>query len=358
MMHIDDRIKTLHSLVKCLSDRDQNLSGPDFFSRWDAAVSQEVFYHSWFVPSFVHEAVDALVYMLEGSDGKALERWIQPYLPALEAKTESRRTGVVMAGNIPLVGFHDFLCTFMAGDVFIGKMSSHDNRLWPLLFELMTRINPESAGQLQLTTGKLGPVDRIIATGSNNSARYFDYYFGKYPCIIRRHCNGTAVLDGRESAQELSGLARDICLYFGMGCRSVAKIYVPRAYDFAPLFHALDEFKPIFGMHHSYLNNLEYQKTVHLINSIPFLDQGICMFKESEAFASPVGVVHYAYYDSLPEVWKEVDCDEVQCVVTHLEAPLDTVLPGCSQRPELGQYANGLDTMAFLLDPHPKTERI
>lgn len=351
MMGIEERIKTLHALVNCLkinkqSDEKSMLS--DCVERWRSAISKEHLYHSWFIPAFVDEAVAALVAMMEGKDGRALERWAQTY-PELRQKKSCHRVGVIMAGNLPLVGFHDFLCTFLAGDVFVGKMSSNDTRLWPILLEMLCLIEPETASYVTLTDARLEQVDAVIATGSNNSSRYFEAYFGKYPHIIRKHCNGVAVLDGSESESELLELARDICLYFGLGCRNVAKIYLPKNYEFKPLFDAIDSFKPIYSMHNSYLNNLDYQKTVHLINSVPFLDQGICMFKENSDFSSPVGVVHYEYYTSLDEVWEKLGTEEVQCVATNLAAPVPHVALGETQYPSLMHYANGIDTMRFLL---------
>lgn len=353
MMYLEERIKTLQELAKLFKTSDKKnipANFSDLMDKWENAVCKEHFYHSWFIPEFVNRALASLVQMMLGEDGHALEHWADAYRPAIEEKQTVRRVGVIMAGNIPLVAFHDFLCTFMAGDVFVGKMSSHDTRLWPILFEILCRINPEARPYVELTDGRWGKVDRVIATGSNNSTRYFDYYFGSLPHIIRGHCNGVAVLDGRENGEQLKALARDICLYFGLGCRNVSKLFVPENYDFVPLFHALDEeFKPVYSLHHSYLNNLEYQKTVHLINSLPFLDQGITMFKESEALASPISVVHYAYYRDLSAVWESLRTPEVQCIATDMEAPLPTVPLGGTQTPSLGQYANNIDTLKFLL---------
>lgn len=351
-MYIEERIKTLQELAKLLVINDKKNIPPtfsDLMDKWKNAVGKEHFYHSWFIPEFIGEAVSALAQMMLGEDGHALERWADAYRPAIEEKRNPRRIGVIMAGNIPLVAFHDFLCTFLAGDVFVGKMSSHDIRLWPLLFELLCQVNPEARRYVELTDGRWGKVDAVIATGSNNSTRYFDYYFGNLPHIIRGHCNGVAVLDGNEEEAQLKALARDICLYFGLGCRNVSKICVPEHYDFAPLFHAIDDFKPIYSQHHSYLNNLEYQKTVHLINSLPFLDQGITMFKESDAFASPISVVHYAYYRDADFVWNSLQTAQVQCTATDMQAPVPTVALGATQTPALDQYANNIDTLKFLL---------
>lgn len=351
-MRIEERVKSLQLLAKLLKTKDKEELPSEIrplWEKWEEAVEREHCYHSWFIPDFVREAASALSRMMLGEDGHALERWIGMYLPELKAKNNTHRIGVIMAGNIPLVAFHDLLCVYMAGDVFVGKMSSHDTRLWPLLVEMLTALCPEAASHFELTQDRLGAVDAVIATGSDNSTRYFSHYFGSKPHIFRGHCNGVAVLDGKESAAELQGLAADICLYFGMGCRNVSKVYVPESYDFTPLFQEMESYRPLLGMHHSYLNNLEYQKTVHLINSLPFLDQGICMFKAETAAASPVGVVHYEYYTEVGKVWEALRSDAIQCVATHLSAPVESVPLGQTQYPMLHQYANAKDTMRFLL---------
>ncbi|MBO4282763.1 MAG: hypothetical protein J5873_06175 [Bacteroidales bacterium] len=352
-MRIEERIKTVQGLAKLLKTKDKKDLPSELrplWEKWEEAVEREHFHHSWFVPEFVRSAAEAIADMLLGEDGQALARWIASYRPVLEAKTETHRVGVIMAGNIPLVASHDLLCVFMAGDVFVGKMSSHDTRLWPLLVEMLAVVSPEAASRVELTQDRLGAVDAVIATGSNNSTRYFEHYFGNKPHVFRGHCNGVAVLDGKESAAELQGLAADICLYFGMGCRNVSKVYVPEGYDFTPLFQSMEAYRPLLGAHHSYLNNLEYQKTVHLINSIPFLDQGLCMFKAEASIASPIGVVHYEHYTEVEKVWEPLRSEAVQCVATHLPAPLETVPLGRTQHPALSQYANGIDTLRFLTE--------
>ena len=167
---------------------------------------------------------------------------------------------------------------------------------------------------------------------------------------VHQHLGFDCVFDEEQSEAELRGLADDICLYFGLGCRSVSKLYVPENYDFTPLFILLDAYKPIFDMHNAYLNNLDYQKTVHLINLIPFLDQGITLFKENSSFASAIGIVHYEQYKQNTEVWKGIDeqCDAIQCVISNHEKER-SVRFGQSQLPEVWEYANKIDTMAFLI---------
>ena len=194
-------------------------------------------------------------------------------------------------------------------------------------------------------------IDKIIATGDNNSARYFSYYFQKYPSIIRKHCNSVAVLNGKESEEGLKNLADDILLYFGLGCRSISKIYVPNDYDFVPLFKALDKYSDIANRHNKYLNNLEYQKTVHLLNAVPFLDQGISIFKENESVASPIGIIYYQYYKDISVLEKELISlgENLQCVVSDSLENASFFSLGQSQYPKLNDYANGIDTMEFLL---------
>jgi hypothetical protein len=190
----------------------------------------------------------------------------------------------------------------------------------------------------------------IIATGSNHAARHFSYYFQQYPSIIRKHCNSIAILDGNESEEDLKGLADDIFLYFGLGCRSVSKIYVPKSYSFDRLFAALDTYKEIATQHNKYLNNLEYQKTVHLLNAVPFLDQGIVIFKQENSLASPIGVIHYQYYDDMDTVLKEISFfgEAIQCIVGNAKQHASFVHWGKTQFPKLNDYANGIDTLDFL----------
>lgn len=307
----------------------------------------EYIHNPWFISEFIEKMIDSIGSMLHKDK---LKSWLSAY-PYLSQKEKLYRIGVVMAGNIPLVGFHDFLCVLMAGDVFMGKLSSNDKHLLPAIAQLLCAIEPRFSPYIIFTEEKLEKIDKIIATGSNNTSRYFEYYFAKYPSIIRKHCNSVAILKGNESEEELRLLVDDICLYFGLGCRSVSKVYVPQSYNFVPLFKLLDTYKPTYEMHHSYMNNLEYQKTVHLINKIPFFDQGILMFKEDTSMSSPISVVHYEYYTDESQLLEQLNkqCDSLQCTVCNTACKADGVGFGKAQFPNLDQYANKIDTLAFLL---------
>ncbi|MCL2131221.1 MAG: hypothetical protein FWH36_02010 [Lentimicrobiaceae bacterium] len=309
-------------------------------------IENEQIYNSWFVPFFVKKALAEIANCLREEH---LKKWLLPYQNLMKNQQNPYRIGVITAGNIPLVGFHDFLSVLISGHVFVGKLSSNDNRLLPVLAKILCEIEPQFAAKIEFCQDKLNPIDKLIVTGGNHTAQHFARYFQQYPLLIRRHCNSAAVLDGNESAEELLALADDIMLYFGLGCRNISKLYVPKNYHFEPLFTALNAYKDICNAHHKYLNNLEYQKVTHLINGISFLDQGICLFKENMALDSPVSVVHYEYYTEKEEVIKTLSQlgENLQCTVSNI-CDFPACFPlGQSQRPKLNDYANNLDTVRF-----------
>ncbi|MDR0368295.1 MAG: hypothetical protein LBH82_04035 [Bacteroidales bacterium] len=342
-MTIDERILAFQALSVALEDTLQGKGNEKLIRQ----TANEHTFNTWFIPDFVREAVSAIAKMLAGNH---LHQWIFPYRHDLENRERLQRIGVIMAGNIPLAGFHDFLSVLISGNIFVGKLSSNDAHLLPIVGEMLCETEPRFSDRIVFCSEKLTAVDKVIASGDNNSARYFSYYFQKYPSIIRKHCNSAAVLNGKESKEELQKLADDIFLYFGLGCRSVSKIYIPHRYDFTNLFQALDTYREIVGQHHKYLNNLEYQKTVHLLNMIPFLDQGLTIFKENNSLASPVGVIHYQYYDDIYAVEKEILSlgEELQCCVSNALKNASFFPLGQSQYPQLNNYANQTDTIAFL----------
>ena len=345
-MTIEERILSFTKLADCLQDTLENK--PSGSRKLREQIEQEYNYNAWFIPFFVQKSIEAIVQML---DKEKLTQWILPYRSGMESSQTSLRIGVIMAGNIPLVGFHDFLSVLLCGHTFVGKLSFQDAHLLPIIYEILCKIEPRFEDKIEFCTEKLSKIDKIIATGSNNSANYFTYYFQKYPSIIRKHCNSLAILDGNESEEELKKLADDIFLYFGLGCRSISKIYIPKNYNFEPLFTAFDSYKKIINQHNKYLNNLEYQKTVHLLNSVPFLDSGIIICKEDSALASPISVLHYQYYDDLDRVVNEIPLlsDDLQCVASNTVKNAFFVHLGQTQFPKLDDYANGIDTLNFLL---------
>ncbi len=276
-----------------------------------------------------------------------LKEWLSNY--TFNKNIEPKTVGIVMAGNIPLVGFHDFLCVLLSGNKVLAKLSSNDKVLLPHLSKYLIQQEPSLADKIEFIDGKMEYFDAVIATGSNNTSRYFEYYFGNKPNIIRKNRNSVAVLTGNESEEELKALGEDIFRYYGLGCRNVSKIYVPKDYDFDTLFKALYDYNDIIHQH-KYANNYDYNKAVYLMSEFKILDNGFLVLKEDEALTSPISALFYSYYDdeiSLREKLEELD-EQIQCIVSS-ESREDEVNFGETQKPSLNDYADGVDTMEFLL---------
>jgi len=285
-----------------------------------------------------------------------LNIWLKPYRDSI-TESGSRKVGVINAGNIPLVGFHDFLSVLICGHSYLGKNASNDNLILPYLAGLLTEAEPGFSDQI-IFSERLSGFDAVIATGSNNSARYFDYYFGKYPHVIRRNRNGVAILDGTEHADDLKKLGEDIFRYFGLGCRNVSKLYVPENYNFNLFFESMYGFNEVMG-HNKYLNNFEYNNALYLLKSLPFLQNGFLIIIESESIASPIAVLHFEKYSSNDLLQKKlIDSKEnIQCIAVNkpgdfseLNRHIPVVEFGQTQSPGLADYADGVDTIQFLCE--------
>ncbi len=246
-----------------------------------------------------------------------------------------------MAGNIPLVGFHDFMSCFLSGHRQYIKLSSKDPWLIPAVIEFLIENNPAFAEEIQITTMLKG-MDAYIATGSNNSARYFDYYFGKYPSLIRRNRTSIALLEGDETKEELGKLADDVFLYFGLGCRNVTQIHIPENYDFIPLLEAFRKYQWMAD-HHKYKNNYDYQLSLAILNKLYYMTNECLILLENKSPFSPVSVLHYAYYKDRKTWLPSGESESLQCIVGRKYLPF-----GKSQEPGLSDYADGADTLKFL----------
>lgn len=305
----------------------------------------------WFTTEEIARAVDGFACMLQ--PGK-LNRWVQRY-PSLNNGVKVPKTiAVIMAGNIPLVGFHDFLCVLMSGHRFLGKLSSQDDILPLAAAELLTTIDRGLAGRIAFTKDTISDADAIIATGSDNTARYFEYYFGRHPNIIRNNRNAMAILTGKESRKELELLGEDVFSYFGLGCRNVSHIMIPDGYDLSILTKAWKPFDKVLT-NQKYHHNYQYRKALFSVDETSYTDAGSCLLVESKKVASPVAVLHYSHYKKLPETeaFIRTHHHQLQCVVAGNDFPtqgFDTIPFGKSQQPDLWDYADGLDTMQFLLD--------
>ncbi len=292
----------------------------------------------WFDAAHVDRAASAIANRFLKRD--LLEAWAAKYP---ETKTP-KLIGIVMAGNIPLVGFHDLLCGLMSGHRLMIRTSSKDEILIKHLAAKLTLWSPAMASQVTFSD-RLNGCDAYIATGSNNTARYFEQYFGKWPHIIRRNRTSVAVLDGSETTEELVALSDDVYMYFGLGCRNVTQIYVPRAYNFEPLlraFHCKNDYANL----HKYKNNYDYHLAIYLLNRVPYMSSESLLVVENDLPFSAVSVLHYKYYDDVLALRKQLTANnDIQAIAGHDYLPF-----GSLQQPALNDYADGVDTMKFLTD--------
>ncbi len=304
----------------------------------------------WFARREVARALGAISVMI---NEKALLSWTALY-PELHKETGATKTiAVIMAGNLPLVGFHDFLGVIISGHRFLGKLSSQDALLPVALAELLVAIEPGLKSQIVFTRELIRDADAIIATGSDNTARYFEYYFGGKPHIIRKNRNSCAMLTGYETEDELKRLGEDIFAYYGLGCRSVSHLFVPKDFNFSRLADAWKPFNYLL-LNKKYTNNLNYHKALYEVSGIPFIHNGQCILTENPGLASPLSVIHYTRYRQISdaEQFIQLHTSSIQCVVssTKLQAGGAPVVPfGQSQHPQLDDYADGVDTIRFLI---------
>lgn len=334
-MNLQHRIYLLVRLGKYILSDDQ---------QWQQAKERASRENGWFIPEFVELATRNIARSF--LQNEKLQSWInagqlQPFPPA-NPGFKAQTVGIVMAGNIPLVGFHDFLCVFISGHKAAIKSSSKDQVLIKHLVEKLAAWDDEVKNSIEFSEMLKG-CDAYIATGSNNSSRYFDYYFGKYPHIIRRNKTSVAILTGKETKEELEKLADDVYLYFGLGCRNVTKIYVPQAYNFVPLLEAFKKYNYLAD-HHKYKNNYDYNLAVNLLNKKYYMTNGSILLIEDEALFSPISQLNYEFYyspENLPPLLK--DHTDLQCIIGTNYIPF-----GLAQCPSISEYADKVDTLEFL----------
>jgi hypothetical protein len=332
-MNLEQRIQAFHQLGQVL----QNMSS-EKLEAWILAAKSE---NPWFTPESVKKAIHGISLFLNHS---ALSQWTAPYQ---FDQANPKRISIVMAGNIPLVGFHDLLCVLISGHHAVIKLSSKDSVLIKNVLQELKNIAPDFADQYSMVDGPMKNFDAVIATGSDNSARYFHHYFGKYPNIIRKNRTSCAVLTGKESEADIRKLGEDIFSYFGLGCRNVSKLYIPKNFEIPLLLDQWKHYENVIH-HHKYNNNYDYQKAIMLVNQIPHLDTGYLLLQESTRLVSPISVLYYQYYNSEDDLINNIiqDREKLQCIVGH-EAYC-TVAFGQTQQPGLSDYADDIDTLAFL----------
>ncbi len=313
-----------------------------FFEEFKNLITLSQSHNGWFTPDQVYFAIQSWADALTKEN---LTKWLSPYTLS---PGKPKIVGLILAGNIPLVGFHDFICVLISGNKVQVKTSSNDHYLIKFLANYLIHCNSNLSDFIQFTDGKLENFDAVIATGSNNTARYFEFYFRNKPSIIRKNRNSVAVLDGNESHEDLVNLGSDIFRYFGLGCRNVSKLFVPKGYNFDTFFKAIYEFKEVI-FYEKYSNNYDYNKAVFLMSNFKLLDNEFLTLKEDSSYASPISSVFYEFYDTLSDVQIELKNrdEELQCIVSNNK--IENAIPfGQTQKPNLWDYADNVDTLTFL----------
>ena len=319
------------------------LHNETFFDAFVDLIHLSQSHNGWYTPEQVYFSIQSWA---EALTDENLTQWLSVY--DLE-KNKSKNVALILAGNIPLVGFHDFLSVLITGNKVLVKTSSNDQHLLPFLAKYIIAVDPEFASRITFVEGKLENFDAVIATGSNNTARYFEYYFKDKPSIIRKSRNSVAVLSGNETKEQLAALGEDIFRYFGLGCRNVSKLFVPKDYSFVPFFEAIFEYQDVIH-YEKYANNYDYNKAVFLMSNFKLLDNGFLTLKEDKSHASPISSVFYENYQTVADLEKrlEAESEQIQCIVSD-NLIEKSIKFGETQKPALWNYADNIDTISFLL---------
>ncbi len=297
--------------------------------------------NNWFTQESVKLSLSGIAQWLNEKD---LTLWTNPY----SFPTAYKKVGLVMAGNIPLVGFHDIIAVLISGHSLYMKVSSQDQFLPGFLIKKLVEIEPRFEEKI-IVAENLKGMDAMIATGSDNSARYFEYYFSKIPNIIRKNRTSCAILTGEEDNYEMAALGLDVFQYYGLGCRNVSKLFVPEGYNFVPLIESWAKYENIIS-HHKYNNNYDYNKSIYLVNKEPHLDSGFLLFKASQELVSPIAVLYYQTYSDVVDLNQHLHAyqDKIQCIVGKAEIQKEVIAFGTAQSPALTDYADNIDTLGFL----------
>ena len=315
-----------------------------YFDKFIDLIQLSPSHNGWYTNENVYFAIQSRAEALTEDN---LNQWLNRYnLDTISPKT----VGLVLAGNIPLVGFHDFISVLLSGHKVLVKTSSNDQHLLPFLAKYIISVEPKMKDYITFVEGKLENFDAVIATGSNNTARYFEYYFKNKPSIIRKSRNSVAVLDGNETKEQMIALGEDVFRYFGLGCRNVSKIFVPRGYNFDAFFGGMFPYNQVMKFE-KYINNYDYNKAVFLMSNFNLLDNEFLIIKEDLSYASPISSVFYEYYDKLEEIKNKLqqDHDQIQCIVSN-NLIENSVSFGQTQKPKLWDYADNIDTINFLIN--------
>ncbi|MBC7566791.1 MAG: acyl-CoA reductase [Pedobacter sp.] len=334
-------ILTVEKLIIAFKKLSQFLAEPDQDFKNLIASSRNS--NAWFTEQEVDRSLNALSQMLNEED---LKKWFE----GIHITAFPKKVGLILAGNIPLVGFHDVLSVLATGNTALIKLSSSDDKLLPAVLKQLCLIEPALTVQI-VYVERLKDFNSVIATGSNNTSRYFEYYFGKVPNIIRKNRTSVAVLSGNETKEDIADLGHDLFDYFGLGCRNVSKIYLPENYDIKEFFEPLEQYNDIIN-HFKYNNNYDYNKSIYLVNSAKHFDNGFLLLKEDKGFSSPLAVLYFERYSKLKDLENALKNHEenLQCVVSKAALAINTAVLhfGDSQHPKLWDYADNVNTIDFL----------
>ena len=328
--------------------RNESVLGNDlFFDDFIKLIALSQSHNGWYTPEQVHFAIHSWA---EALTEENIEKWLSAYSSEFEKADKTEKTvALILAGNIPLVGFHDFLSVLITGNKALIKTSSNDQHLLPFLAKYLIFVDENLKDKITFVEGKLENFDIVIATGSNNTARYFEYYFKDKPSIIRKNRNSVAILNGKETHEELEALGEDIFRYFGLGCRNVSKLFVPKGYSFDAFFQAIFKYQDVIH-YEKYANNYDYNKAVFLMSNFKLLDNGFLTLKEDPSYASPISSVFYESYENIEDLQArlEADAEQIQCIVSN-DLAQNSISFGQTQKPRLWDYADNVDTITFLL---------
>lgn len=349
-LSVDKRIESfteLGNVLRWLVSGKESKTPSDLHLKWQSEFSKvlrkSTEANPWFTNIFIKHALESIVLSIHE---RKIRRWLSSYTNIPE-NGHGKRIGVIMAGNIPFVGFHDFISVLITGNYFIGKPSAREGKLMEMLAGILMDIEPEFKKHISFRPTKLTNIDAVIATGSNNTSRYFKHEYKNLPSLIRKNGNGVAILDGTESMAELEALTNDIFLYFGLGCRNVSKLYIPIDFDFYSLLKALNKHEYI-DKHAGYMNNYHYQSAIYKTEKVRVLDTGFLILKEEFDISSPIGVLYYQYYNTREELVKilKSNTEQIQCKVGKNNS--EYIPFGKTQYPELWDYSDNVDTINFL----------
>ncbi|MFH6996991.1 acyl-CoA reductase [Flavobacterium sp. FlaQc-57] len=318
-----------------------------FFEDFEKLIHLSQSHNGWYTPEQVYFSIQSWANALTEEN---IEKWISNYsVDSVNDNKTEKTVALILAGNIPLVGFHDFLSVLITGNKALIKTSSNDQHLLPFLAKYLIAVDESLKDKITFVEGKLENFDTVIATGSNNTARYFEYYFKDKPSIIRKNRNSVAVLNGKETHEELEALGEDIFRYFGLGCRNVSKLFVPKDYSFVAFFEAIFKYQDVIH-YEKYANNYDYNKAVFLMSNFKLLDNGFLTLKEDTSYASPISSVFYEFYENIEDLQTrlEADAEQIQCIVSN-DLIKNSIPFGQTQNPQLWDYADNVDTITFLL---------